>query len=132
LQTERSYMSTVIHNNCVPEIHAAEFELDGFICLRFFDPLTGELRVIGPREAEKACRRYVCKYEGLWRNQSLRDFLAPIRPKTDMNVKLHAYLHLMEEHRDEVADGMVVSPELFLKVLDTWEFVGAIDPAAVS
>jgi len=49
-----------------------------------------------------------------------------------MNVKLHAYLHLMEEHRDEVADGIVVSPELFLEVLDTWEFVGAIDPAAVS
>jgi hypothetical protein len=41
-------------------------------------------------------------------------------------------LHLMEEHRDEVADGMVVSPELFPKVLDTWEFVGAIEPGTVS
>jgi hypothetical protein len=49
-----------------------------------------------------------------------------------MNAKLHAYLHLMEEHKDEAADGMVVSPELFLEVLDTWEFVGAIGPAAVS
>jgi hypothetical protein len=58
----------------------------------------------------------------------VRDFLAPIRPETDMMVKLHAYLHLMEEHEDEVAEGMVVSSELFLKVLDTWELVAAIEP----
>jgi hypothetical protein len=128
LQTERSYMSAMATNNCVPQIHATQFELEGFYCIRYFHPATGALCVDGPEGSRPARRRYIRKYEGLWRDQSVRDFLAPIRPETDMMVKLHAYLHLMEEHEDEVAEGMVVSSELFLKVLDTWELVAAIEP----
>jgi hypothetical protein len=38
-----------------------------------------------------------------------------------MNIKLHAVLHLMEEHKDEVAKGgVVIHPELFLTVLDSF------------
>jgi hypothetical protein len=114
-------------DNRVPQIHAAEFELEGFYCVRYFHPGTGALCVDGPEGSRPARKRYIRKYEGLCRDQSVRRFLASMRPEKDMNVKLHAYLHLMEE-----AQGMVVSPELFLRVLDTWEFVGAIDPAAVS
>jgi hypothetical protein len=125
-------MITIATAATKPPIHAAEFELDGFMCLRFFDPSTGELRVSGPRESKKARDRYIRKYGGLCRDQSVKEFLASIRPEVDPNVKLHAYLHLMEEHEDDVANGMVVSEELFLKVLDTWEFVFAIEPVTVS
>jgi hypothetical protein len=119
-------------NNRNPQIHATEFELDGFTCLRFFEPQTGELRVIGARQSEKARRHYVRKYGGLCHDRSVKEFLASIRPETDMNLKLHVYLHVMEEHEDDIAKGMGVSEELFLRVLDAWEFVAAIEPVGVS
>ena len=37
-----------------------------------------------------------------------------------MNVKLHAFLHLMEEHKDEAAQGVMINPELFITVLDSF------------
>jgi hypothetical protein len=36
-----------------------------------------------------------------------------MRPETPMNAKLHALLHLMEEHDDESAQGVKITPELF-------------------
>jgi hypothetical protein len=85
-----------------------------------------------PLSQAPARRRYIRKYEGLCRDREVKDFMASIRPETDMNLNLHVYLHVMEEHKDEVAEGMVVSQELFLRVLDTWEFVAAIEPVTVS
>jgi hypothetical protein len=37
-----------------------------------------------------------------------------------MNAKLHALLHLMEEHKDEAAQGVTITPELFILVLDSF------------
>jgi hypothetical protein len=125
-------MTTTITKKCVPQIHAAQFELEGFCCFRYFHPVTGELCVDGPPGSRQARKRYIRNYEGLCQDRSVRSFLASMRSEKDMNVKLHAYLHLMEEHKDEVAQGMAVSRELFLKVLDTWEFVAAIEPVTVS
>jgi hypothetical protein len=113
-------MSIVIHNNCVPRIHVAEFDLEGFCCLRYFHPATEALCVDGPEGSGPARRRYVRKYEGLCRNQALRGSLSYIRPETPMNIKLHAILHLIEEHKDEAAQGVMITPELFLAVLDSF------------
>jgi hypothetical protein len=116
LQTERSYMTT---NNCPSQIHIAEFEIEGFCCLRYFHPATGALCVDGPQGSRPARKRYIRKYEGLCLDQSIRDFLASMRPETPMNAKLHALLHLMEEH-DEARQGMMITPELFILVLDSF------------
>jgi hypothetical protein len=43
-----------------------------------------------------------------------------MRPETPMNAKLHALLHLMEEHDDESAQGVKITPELFTTVLDSF------------
>jgi hypothetical protein len=102
-------------------MHATEFELEGFCCLRYFHPATGALCVDGPKGSRPARRRYLRKYEGLCRDQGLRNFLSEIRPETPMNIKLHAALHLMEEHKDDATqDGVVMTTELFLTVLDSF------------
>jgi hypothetical protein len=113
-------MSTTTLRNCAPQIHAAEFELEGFCCLRYFHPATGALCVDGPQGSRPARKRYIRKYEGLCRDQSVRNFLASMRSKTPMNAKLHAFLHLMEEHKDEAAQGVMINPELFITVLDSF------------
>jgi hypothetical protein len=113
-------MSTVTRDNCVPQIHIAEFELEGFCCLRYFHPATGALCVDGPQGSRPARKRYIRKYEGLCRDQSIRNFLASMRPEAPMNTKLHAFLHLMEEHDDEAAQGVMITPELFMTVLDSF------------
>ncbi len=105
--------------NCVPQIHAAEFDLEGFYCLRYFHPATGALCVDGPQGSRPARKRYIRKHEGLCRNQLVVEFLASMRPETPMNAKLHALLHLMEEHDDESAQGVKITPELFTTVLDS-------------
>jgi hypothetical protein len=107
-------------NNCVPQIHAAEFELEGFYCVRYFHPVTGALCVDGSEGSRPARKRYIRKYEGLLRDKELRSFLSRIKPETPMNAKLHAVLHLMEEHKDEEKQGVVITPELFITVLDSF------------
>lgn len=97
---------------------AVEFELDGYKHLRFFD-LDGNLYVSGPMETKEAQSRYLAKYAPLCRSQSLREFLTLIRPETDMSQKLHAILHLMEEHKDDIAQGMGISADLVMAVLDS-------------
>ena len=106
----------------------AEFELDGFRCLRFFHPETGTLCVLGPKGSRRARRRYVRKYQKLCRDPELRAFLSGIRPETAINAKLHAFLHLMEEHEDDIADGMVITPDLFIMVLDSFAPYKEFDP----
>jgi hypothetical protein len=113
-------VSTTTLNDCVPQIHAAEFELEGFYCLRYFHPATGALCVDGPQGSRPARKRYIRKYEDLCRDQSVRNFLASMRPETPMNAKLHACLHLMEEHKDEATQGVMINPELFITVLDSF------------
>jgi hypothetical protein len=113
-------VSTTTLNNRVPQIHGAEFELEGFSCLRYFHPATGALCVDGPQGSRPARKRYIRKYEGLSRDQSVRNFLAAMRPETPMSAKLHAFLHLMEEHKDEAAQGVMIGPELFITVLDSF------------
>jgi hypothetical protein len=123
-------MSTTTLSNCVPQIHAAEFELEGFCCLRYFHPATGALCVDGPQGSRPARKRYIRKYEGLCQDQSIRDFLASMRPETPMNAKLHALLHLMEEHDDESAQGVKITPELFTTVLDSFTPWTPVEPEA--
>jgi hypothetical protein len=36
-----------------------------------------------------------------------------------MNLKMHIFLHLMEEFKEEIAEGMIISRELFVDALDT-------------
>jgi hypothetical protein len=108
----------------------AEFELDGLRCLRFFHPETGTLCVLGPKESRKARRRYVQKYKTLCHSPDLRAFLSRIRPETAINAKLHAFLHLMEEHKDDIAEGMVITPDLFITVLDSFAPYKEFDPKA--
>jgi hypothetical protein len=116
--------------NCAPQIHAAEFELEGFCCLRYFHPATGALCVDGPEGSRPARKRYVRKYEGLCRDQELRSFLSRIRPETSMNPKLHAVLHLMEEHKDEARQSLMITPELFITVLDSFAPWTPVEPEA--
>jgi hypothetical protein len=112
-----------------PVIHMVEFELEGFCCVRFFDPFTGALRVSGPEGSRKARRRYVRKYEGLCRNRVVRESLAKIRPETAINVKLHAVLHLMEQYDDEeIRQGVAIMPDLLIEVLDSFAPWAPIDP----
>jgi hypothetical protein len=106
-------------NNLKRELRAVEFELEGHPCLRFFDS-NGNLCVFGVDEAKEAVARYVIKYAPICRDQSLRQFLASIRPEADMNEKLHAILVLMEEHKDDMAQGMGISPDLVVKALDSF------------
>jgi hypothetical protein len=75
-----------------------------------FHPATGALCVDGPEGSRPARKRYVRKYEGLCRDQELKSFLSRIRPETSMNAKLHAVLHLMEEHKDETRQGVMINP----------------------
>jgi hypothetical protein len=113
------------------EIHATEFELEGFCCVRFFDPNNGKLCVSGPAGSRPARRRYVRKYSGLCRNEELRDFLAKIRPPTGMNVKLHAVLHLMERYEhEEIGEGVIIRPDALIEVLDSLAPWTPIDPEA--
>jgi hypothetical protein len=120
-------MTTIDTTALEPQIHVTEFELEGFHCIRYFHPATGALGVDGPKGSRPARKRYIRKYEGLCRNQALRESLSNIRPETPMNVKLHAFLHLMEEHKDEATRGVMITPELFITVLDSfapWTPVG--------
>jgi hypothetical protein len=111
------------------EIHMAEFELEGFCCVRFFDPLTGALRVYGPEGSRKARRRYVRKYERLCRNQGLKEYLAKMRPETPINVKLHAVLHLMAQHDDEaIRQGVAIDPDVLFEVVDSFGPWKPFDP----
>jgi hypothetical protein len=76
--------------------------------------------------------RYVAKYAPLSRDQSLREFLAPVRPGTDMNQKLHAILVLMEEYKDDIAQGMKISPDLVVESARLVHSVGAHGTGALS
>ena len=103
-------------------MHMAEFELEGFLCLRFFHPETEQLCVLGPKGSRKACRRYIKKYEKLCENEKLRTSLSEIRPETPINMKLHAFLHLVQEHEDDIAGGMPITADHFNTVLDSFTF----------
>ena len=109
-------------NNHESIIHIAEITLDGFPCLRYFGPETGKLCVVGPKGSRKACRRYVRKYEKLCESQKLRTSLSEIRTETPMNMKLHAFLHLVQEHEDDIAGGMPITADHFNTVLDSFTF----------
>ena len=37
-----------------------------------------------------------------------------------MNMKLHAFLHLVQEHEDDIAGGMPITAEHFNTVLDSF------------
>jgi hypothetical protein len=126
IETESHGVSTADNHQ---EIHMAEFELEGFYCIRFFDPTTGNLCVSGPEGSRKARRRYVRKYEGLCRNQVVRESLAKIRPETPINVKLHAVLHLMAQHDDEaIRQGVAIDPDVLFEVVDSFGSWKPFDP----
>jgi hypothetical protein len=117
------------NQKAIHETHLVEFEYDGHACLRFFDP-SGGLCVFGPDEARESLSRYVAKYEPHCRDQSLKRILAAIRPETDMNKKLHAILHLLEEHKEDIAQGIGIGPDLVMKVLDSFGEWHAIEYAS--
>ena len=109
-------------NNHDQVIHIAEITFDGFPCLRYFDAETGKLCVVGPKGSRKACRRYVRKYEKLCQSHKFRGPLSQIRPGTPMNMKLHALLHLIDEHMDDIAAGMPITEDHFITVLNSFTF----------
>jgi hypothetical protein len=49
-----------------------------------------------------------------------------------MNQKLHAILVLMEEHKDDMAQGMGISPDLVVKALDSFSPWQPMDPETLS
>jgi hypothetical protein len=102
-------------NHCY---HTVEFNLEGFKCLRFFDPESGQLYLLGPKASTKAQHRYLDKYAALCSGESLREALASIKSEPDMSMKLNAVLHAIEEHEAETAKCNVF--EILIKVLDTW------------
>ena len=91
----------------------------------------GHLSVLGPNESSESLARYVSNYAPLCGDRTLIEFLAPIRPETRMDEKLHAILDLMEEYKDEIAHGMKTTEELVTTALDAfpWE---PMDPETVS
>ena len=132
LMTKVLNMANFDNKNSERPLHMTEFELDGHKCLRFFDPDTGELCVFGPMETWEAQARYLARYAPVCRDQSLRKFLASIRPETDMNQKINAILVLMEEYKEEMALGMKISPELVVEVLDSFDPWEPMEPGALS
>ena len=108
--------------NCECIIHMAELMLEGFPCLRFFHPETEKLCVLGPKSSREARRRYIKKYEKLCQSANLRKSLSEIRTKTPINMKLHAFLHLVQEHEDDIAGGIPITAGHFNTVLDSFTF----------
>jgi hypothetical protein len=119
---ERVKLQNIDTNNHNPIIHMAELVLEGFACLRFFHPETEKLCVLGPKGSRNARRRYIRKYEKLCQNHEFRTSLSKVRPETAINMKLHAFLHLIEEHENDIADGMPITADLFNTVLDSFTF----------
>jgi hypothetical protein len=132
LKTKVLNMKNIANTNSKRPLHMTEFELDGHNCHRIFDPDNGELCVVGPMETWEAQTRYLARYAPVCRDQSLRQFLASIRPETDMNQKINAILVLMEEYKDEMAQGMKISPELVVEVLDSFDPWEPMEPGALS
>jgi hypothetical protein len=132
LKTKVLNMENIANTNSKRPLHMTEFELDGHKCLRFFDPDTGELCVFGPMETWEAQARYLARYAPVCRDQSLRKFVASIRPETDINQKINAILVLMEEYKEEMALGMKISPELVVEVLDSFDPWEPMEPGALS
>jgi len=116
LLKRENIMSTDLQNHKV-KIHIIEMDLDGVKCLRCFDP-NGVLHVVGPEEASDPIQEYIGKYQPISEDPDVRALLAVTRPDTDMNLKMHTVLHLMEEFKEEIAEGMIISRELFLDALD--------------
>jgi hypothetical protein len=119
------------NSNIDSPLYAIHFELDDYKCVRFFDR-GGNLSVLGPNESRESLYRYVSKYAPLCRDNSLRQFLAPIRPETHVYEKLHAILDLMEEYEDEIAHGMGIGPELVITALDAFGPWEPMDPETLS
>jgi hypothetical protein len=113
---ERIVMSTDQQNTKM-KLHMIEMDLDGTKCLRCFDP-NGVLHVVGPEEASDPIQEYIGRYKPICEDPDVRALLAVTRPDTDMNLKMHTVLHLMEEFKEEIAEGMIISRELFLEALD--------------
>ena len=73
---------------------------------------------LGPNGSRKVRRRYVKKYRKLCESEKLRTSLSEIRTETALNMKLHAFLHLVQEHEDDIAGGMPITAEHFNTVLE--------------
>jgi hypothetical protein len=99
----------------IPEL--LETDIGGFKCLRYLD-LNGSLGVFGPEEAREPVEEYIRKYQPICQDPDVRALLAITRPETNMNLKMHIVLHLMEEFKEEIAEGMAISRQLFLEALD--------------
>jgi hypothetical protein len=94
-----------------------ETYIGGIKCLRYLDP-NGNLCVFGPEEARGPVEEYVRKYQPMCHDPAVRALLAVTRPETNMNLKMHIVLHLMEEFKEEIAEGMIISRDLFSEALD--------------
>jgi hypothetical protein len=105
-----------------------EFELDGFICHRWFDP-DGNLMVDGPEEAAPQIRAYLAKYAPYVQHASFAAFVASIPPfgERDLARKKHSMLHLLVEYEEKLKNGMGISAELVQAVLDTNEPLYSIE-----
>jgi hypothetical protein len=103
-------------------IDVMQFELDGFVCHRWFDH-DGSLMVDGPQRAAPQIKAYIAKYEPYLRHASCAKFVASIPPfgERDLARKKHAVLHLLVEFEEEIKNGMGISAELVQDVLDTNE-----------
>jgi hypothetical protein len=100
-------------------IDVIQFESDGFVCYRWFDP-DGILLVDGPEQAAAQIEAYIAKYEAKLWETSLASFIASIPPfgEGDLARKKHAVLTLLVEHEEDIKNGMPISADLVQTVID--------------
>ena len=106
-----------INQKSIHETHLVEFEYDGHACLRFLIRAEGFVSLVRTRRG-RACLAMSPSTNHTAEINRLKN-LGCNQAETDMNKKLHAILHLLEEHKEHITQGIGDGPDLVMKVLNS-------------